>query len=309
MLTPVLVGFVAPGLQRVSRRASACIVLVVLALGLAGIHWPGLQAPWMDDVLRNPLRRAFSDRPLLLLGVRASLSVLVFLSLAGCALALRPLWALRLHWKMANLHAQPRKSVTPVAVLGLAFGAGWLALVLWRSISRHPFDRYLMTFLPLAGIPLLWIYHTYIRSGVSRWAWSILAIFALYGIAGTHDLFAIKRARLQATQALQEAGIPRTAITDGLEFDGWTQVEAEGRVLSYFSLTDNSVSCTGPQSLRPFYLPRMPALRIRYLVSPSRLPQLADVPGAPVSYATWLSFGRRGIFTQVLPEGAFLECR
>ncbi|HKD07277.1 MAG TPA: phospholipid carrier-dependent glycosyltransferase [Bryobacteraceae bacterium] len=303
ILTPALVSFVAPGLRRVSRGAAVCIVLTAIALGLAGIHWSGLQAPWMEDVLKNPLRLAFSNRPHVLLGVRGIISVTVFLSIAGCGLALWPVW------KRTNLKEQLRKSATPAIFFGLAFGAGWLPLVLSRSLSRLLFDRYLMTFLPLAGIPLLWIYQTHIRRSISPSAWCVLAIFALYGVAGTHDLFAAGGARLQATRSLEQAGIPRTAITAGLEFDGWTQVEAEGRVLGYFEAVERRASCTGPQSLRPFYLPRMPALRIRYLVSQARVPQLADVPGAAISYASWLSPGRRWIFTQVHPQGEFAECR
>ena len=197
--------------------------------------------------------------------------------------------------------------------MGLVFSAGWLSLQLLRAPISPAFDRYLIPFLPQAAIPLLWFYQVYIRDNVSRLSWAVLAVFALYGVAATHDAFAGARARLEAAQMLERTGISRTAIMAGLEYDGWTQLETEGYA-KHWQIANpvgayRQVSCTGPESLQPWYLWLMTALRVRYFVSPSHLAQLADGPAAPISYMTWLLPRRRDVFTGVLPEGVYVMCR
>jgi len=60
--------------------------------------------------------------------------------------------------------------------------------------------------------------------------WVSAALFALYGVATTHDYFACSRARLRAAEMLETAHIPRQCISAGLEYDGWTEIALRGHV-------------------------------------------------------------------------------
>lgn len=313
ILVPVLAGFVLPGLRAVSRRTAVLVGAGILIAGIPGMHWTKLQAPWLGNILTEhgviPLGVVGIGQLPIVLGrtVREVVSLAVFLCCAGCGLAL---WKLR---KPVRLHSLSECTTSPFVVLGLAFAGAWLTAVLFRSAGAPAFDRYLLPFLQLAAIPLLWIYQVHIRSRVSRLSWVVLTAFALYGVAATHDAFADARTRLQAAHRLEQAGIPRIAIMAGVEYDGWTQLEIKGH-LNYWYLTAppgayRKVSCTGPEPLRPWYLPLTTALQVRYFISLSPLPQLADGPAGPIWYTTWLPPGRRPVYMSMLPEGEYVGCR
>jgi len=173
-------------------------------------------------------------------------------------------------------------------------------------------DRYLIPFLPLFAIPLLRHYQVNISQSVSRWSWVMLALFGLYGVATTHDAFAADRARLTAARTLEQAGIPRTEIMAGFDYDGWTQLETAGyvnhRQIENPAGAYRRVTCTGPKVVQLWFAPLMTAIRARYFVTLSRLPELEDGPAAPVSYTTWLPPAGRQVFTQTLPRGQYQEC-
>jgi hypothetical protein len=61
-------------------------------------------------------------------------------------------------------------------------------------------------------------------------AWAILAVLGAYAVLSTQDFWSLARARVAATQRLEAAGIPRTSIDAGLEYNGWTQLLATGRM-------------------------------------------------------------------------------
>jgi hypothetical protein len=53
---------------------------------------------------------------------------------------------------------------------------------------------------------------------------------ACYGIASTQDSWALARARVIATRKLEAAGVPRTSISAGPEYYGWTQLLVNGQI-------------------------------------------------------------------------------
>jgi hypothetical protein len=138
-------------------------------------------------------------------------------------------------------------------------------------------------------------------------------VFALYGVATTHDAFAASRARAEAARALEQAGIPRIEIAAGFEYDGWTQVAATGYVNNWQLENPRGayrpVICTGPEVVRLGFYKMMPALRTRHFVALSRYPELEDGPAGPVDYTTWLPPARRQVFTQTVPGGGYAGCR
>ena len=311
VLLPLLIGYVKPGFRAVTRRNAAIVLAGVAAAGAVAVKLPHHAVPSLGNVLTEygilgARVAALGVRPMILRpGPRELLTVLVLLACAGCAMAL---WKLR----SPGLEQLRQCPIVPSLILGLVFTAIWLPAVLFRSLGTPAWDRYLISFFPLVAIPLLRFYQTHIGTVVSRLSWAVLTVFAVYGVATTHDAFAAGRARLTAARALEQAGIPRTEISGGFEYDGWTQLETAGFVndwkIDQPSGPSSFATCTGPRAARPWFFYEMPVVRARYFVVYSRLPELDDAPAAPVGYTTWLPPGRRQILTQVVRGGGYAGC-
>src|SRR5258708_12869585 len=61
-------------------------------------------------------------------------------------------------------------------------------------------------------------------------SFAVLFLLAAFGVAGTHDMFAVNRARLAAIEHLRAAGLPRTAFYGGFAYDGWTQIDTQRHI-------------------------------------------------------------------------------
>jgi hypothetical protein len=117
----------------------------------------------------------------------------------------------------------------------------------------------------------------------------------------THDYFAAGRARVEAAANLTSSGIPRTHVSAGFEYDGWTQVENAGRIP-----TPDEQAAAPPRHYpvkEPYwYWPQTPVVEPVYVVTYSRLPGLVDAPFPVIRYTTWLPPFRRQIYTQQAPD-------
>ena len=114
-------------------------------------------------------------------------------------------------------------------------------------------------------------------------------------MAITHDYLAGGRAKLRAAAALTAAGIPRTEITAGLEYDAWTELETTGVIRQR-----SDAEMAYPKGLPQFWFWRdTPSIAPRYFVAYSRLKELRDAPFEPVAYTTWLPPFHRRLYTQV----------
>jgi hypothetical protein len=119
----------------------------------------------------------------------------------------------------------PYVSNKSLIVLFLPFAVTYLFLIVTRSTV---YDRY---FLPLQFVFTLGIVRVYrqtISERLPRLCLVVVLVFAAYGIASMHDLFAFDRARVEAANEITRTGIPRTAVEGGFEYDGWTQLEQDG---------------------------------------------------------------------------------
>jgi hypothetical protein len=89
-----------------------------------------------------------------------------------------------------------------------------------------------------ATVFLLWAEAGQTGAIISRRAmslsWALLALLAFYAIASTQDYWAIGRARVIAANRLISAGIPRTSIDAGQEYNGWTELEVSGHMNSHW---------------------------------------------------------------------------
>jgi hypothetical protein len=167
------------------------------------------------------------------------------------------------------------------------------------------FDRYLLVIIALLLIFLLRWHENNISPRVPVAAVAALAVVGLLSIAATHDLFAINRAEVRLLRELQQAGVPRTQIRGGFDFDSITQVDVVGYLNDphltnppnsyhpHLGTPDQELPCGYP------YLRYVPSLRIRYVISADPTPCL-DPTGFPIqSYRTWLPPARRELFIGV----------
>jgi len=151
--------------------------------------------------------------------------------LAGELLSIRDLTR-----RALRLLLNPSNEEFALAALSL-FSVSYFVLIVIRAVDFAIFDRYLLPILPcVATILLLWSQ----REGRADlmlhraipFSWALLAVLALYAIASTEDLWALAQARVTAASRLEAAGVPRTAIDAGFEYNGWTQLLVAGRINS-----------------------------------------------------------------------------
>lgn len=179
------------------------------------------------------------------------------------------------------------------------------------AIVKTPFDRYFLEVIAVLIVFILHWHQTRVSARVPALAKAMLLLFAGVSVGGMHDLFAMDRAEVRAADQLQRAGIPRTQIRGGFSFDATTQVYAWGYLNDPRLL--NPPGAYHPQPLPdPMYrdgwycgypfLPYVPALHIRYVISPDPTPCLGATAFAPETYVTWLPPARRELFIgRVLP--------
>ena len=180
------------------------------------------------------------------------------------------------------------------------------------------FDRYLLPIQAVAIIFLLRYYQDFVATdahhSASRFAIQrvpvasqlTLLLVAYYAIAGTHDWFAVNRARVNAAEQVRRSGVPRTAIRAGFEYDGWTQLEAAGYMND--ARIRNPRGAYHPVPLSAdirrgcattwFDTSLTPSVVPQYFVVSSPLNCLASAPFPAVTYHTWLPPFTRHLYVQ-----------
>ena len=198
-----------------------------------------------------------------------------------------------------------------VSILLLPTLFAYCLLLLPFAASLNVFDRYLLVIMAVLLIYLLRSHQDRVGAGIPAAAIVALVIFALLGIAGTHDLFALDRAEVRAADELQRAGIPRTQIRGGFSFDSMTQVQTTGYLNNPHLVNPPDAYHPQPTTVPIFrdgvycgytYLPFVPALNIHYMISADPTPCLAATNFSTQPYVTWLPPARREVFVgSVLP--------
>lgn len=199
-----------------------------------------------------------------------------------------------------------------MSVLLLPTLVAYCILMLPFAARLNVFDRYLLVIVAVLLIYMLRAHQDRVGPGISAAAIVALVIFAVLGIAATHDLFAMDRAEVRAVAQLERAGIPRTQIRGGFAFDSITQVDTTGYV--------NDPHITNPpNSYHPLapvppvirdgvycgynYLRYVPALDVHYEISADANPCLGPTSFVPEAYVTWLPPARRELFIgRLLPD-------
>jgi hypothetical protein len=194
-------------------------------------------------------------------------------------------------------------SSVALAQILLVFTIPYLGTVLSRAIVGLAIDRYLLPVLAFSALLLLGVRLTNFYPSL-RLAITFVAIFALYGMATTHDYFSCSRARLTAARELLDRKIADTQITAGLEFDGWTQIKRSGYINDSRIIIPARAFASQDGRKYPLAEPYWfwsftPVLQPEYFVVLSPQSELTAFNIPPVAYSTWLPPFRRQVFVQV----------
>jgi hypothetical protein len=253
------------------------------------------------------------NRPLILnVAVRVVMTVVCYFA----AFAFAVLLITKNRLIPSHRHAMAREEPQPaqlswqqlLLLLG-PFTVAYCAFLAIRVLAGTMFDRYLLPLFMVLAVVALRFYQEKVSPRLPLPCFAVLFLFAAFGVAGTHDMFAVDRARLAAIEHLRAAGLPRTAFYGGFAYDGWTQIDAQGHIDADGTRTPDGIRHLPSERLKftpcgysfaRFY----PAIRAQYALSfdnfTCRDPKNSF---APVPYHLWLPPFSGAIYTRSLsPE-------
>lgn len=177
-------------------------------------------------------------------------------------------------------------------LLGL-YACAYIPLVVLRSYVAVSFDRYLIPILPAAVLGICLLPGVRLRTPGPA-AWALLAGGCFFGVGIAHDYFSESRGRSTAVESLLRAGIPRTSISAGLEYDMWTQMENSSHIndpmivnpADAFVPVDNS---SGPIQPSVWFWKFAPVIKPRFILVLSPQRGLSDSGLPPITFSRWLA--------------------
>jgi hypothetical protein len=179
------------------------------------------------------------------------------------------------------------------ALLLVPFSLAYLALLMPRaaSISHTLFDRYTTPMMLVLGVFALRYLQEHAKQQGYLLSVVMLTLLTGYTVAGTHDVYALDRARVIAADEITSAGVPRTAVNGGFEYDGWTQILASGYVND--SNIKNPAGAYHPVAMSSdpciyFFEIWTPAIKPQYVLSFDPVSCYQPSSFAAVPYQTWL---------------------
>ncbi len=171
---------------------------------------------------------------------------------------------------------------------------------------------------PAAIVVLLRLYQEHVSARLPRISVVMLAVFAVYSIAGTHDFFAESRAQVRALQMVENSGVPRKSIQTGFADDGWVQIENGGHInesriqVPAGAYNPNPLGSV-PDECRNGFTKFAPIITPKYFIlfpwfknDPYPLPSWCFVTAnyPPLHYTTWLPPFHRTVYVQKLNKRA-----
>lgn len=217
--------------QRIRKRATACLLF---AFVLPWLIAPALKhgnylAPFLmygstlsADQLVTSFPSPALGPPALLIGAvpRIIATMILFAALVAIAFTVVP------NKRGKTPERTPINLIgwKELALLTLPFAVVYFALLLPRGLTMFTVDRYTLPMLPVLVLWLAWLYQVRIGDHMPGWMAIPLVVTAVISSAAMHDDFALHRATLRAIKEVRSAGIPREAISGGLEYDFTTQI-------------------------------------------------------------------------------------
>jgi hypothetical protein len=285
---PAALPFTAHSLQRLWRQRnswrSAVTAAVILGLSTAMAFRPSFGiAPWMYNIVTPKGVMGASELsgnrptvlPLVARGIVSALVLTTTYLLAARSIEFAVDFR-RSFERLRYFFAVP--TARPILAI---FAIFYSALLVIRAAQDQVWDRYCLPLVPCLAIFLL-------RRRSLAFAWPLLVIYAMYGLASTQDNLALAAARRVAVDRLESRGVPRTQIAAGLEYDFYTQLEESGQI--------NRFGISNPS--RPFNELEgyTPAMKCKYRLESRPASDTEPSPFGTVDYLSWLPPFHRRIY-------------
>lgn len=309
LLYPILVAWL-PAARSLNRAAAIRVggaVLVLLAL-LWKVRFPyEWLAPWITHVIQSLMRKSGEFPGVTEIPWRLAIRLAISFFVVGSALVFGEVLD-------AILRSKGKKALEPVMRQDLLwllgpFSLSYIVMLLPRGLYSFVYDRYLLGLMPLGIVVLIRLYQQLIADNLPAISFLMLGAFGFFSVAGTHDWYAVNRARIVAVEEVHATGVPKTAIQGGFEYDGWTQIEAAGFVnearieVPAGAFHENMRTHRLPEECQHPFGWYAPAIDPKYLIVSSPLPCFADSRFPPITFRTWLPPFRRTIYVQQMKNG------
>jgi 4-amino-4-deoxy-L-arabinose transferase-like glycosyltransferase len=307
---PVLIGFLWKlplGSERVRKQSAiAGVFLMLIAVflvvhnGATNWHYPFsgniVTEKGMDEVSAIP----GNPPDILPFSGRVILSVLTFAAAFSFLLV---------GWNTYSIENRASQSVSalPWKSLLTIFGPFTLASVFLLATRVDIYDRYLLPLIFVFLAILLRVYEEKVGDRLPKISVFMVFLFGAFAVAGMHDLFALGRARLTAINEMLAAGVVKTEIQAGFDYDGWTQLESTGYIndprlrIPVGAFHPISRRTDIPGGCYYTFAKLSPSINRRYLLSFDQSSCFSPSQFAPVSYNAWLFPHTRFIYIQKVP--------
>lgn len=294
--------------------APGTLIAMSVLFAFFATHGPSdhILAPWLGNVMTEFGVMQIPDvtaAPVQLsASIRLTLSLLVFISLGSLIAVIcarpAPIGETSPAQKEdgeINLHAS--------FVLTIPFALVYLGLMALRSITLALLDRYLLPLLPVLILLFVLYYQQRVQEKLPWASVAVLAAFALYATAATHDYFSTQRARLAAAQEAERAGVPRTQIHGPLEYDGWTQLQTRGHInVNKIQIPAGAYQPAPHRHLPPaecrfWFSDYLTSVHPRYVVVYQPSPCFQGTAFPPINYRLWLPPFASKVYVERLADG------
>ena len=162
--------------------------------------------------------------------------------------------------------------------------------------------------MPLGIVVLIRLYQRVIADNLPAISFLMLGAFGFFSIAGTHDWFALNRARIVAVEEVHATGVPKTAIQGAFEYDGWTQIESAGYIneerieVPAGAVHKNMRMYRLPEKSGLFFGWYASAIDPRYVIVSAPSHCFADSTFPPITFRAWLAPFPRTIYVQQMKK-------
>jgi hypothetical protein len=180
-----------------------------------------------------------------------------------------------------------------LGVLLAPFTIAYTLLLIPRAAVSVIYDRYTLGLLVVAMLCITRYYQDRINPRLPLAGFALVTIMAIYGVAATHNLFALYRARAAMAAELRAAGIPDTSVDNGWEYNIGVELQHADHINEDTIVVPRGAYVPSPPlpaGICPMhgsdYTPHVIPL---YGVSFDPNQCYGPAPFAPVTYSRWLA--------------------
>ena len=180
-----------------------------------------------------------------------------------------------------------------LGMLFMPFTVAYTLLLIAPAATGWIFDRYALGLLVVVLICLARYYQEQVQPRFPLAGVLLVGIMAVYGIAVTHNMFAVYRARVALAAELRANGIPDTSVDNGFEYNFVVELQHASH------LNDNRIVVPANAYVPPSPLPastctmfwydKTPVIHPLYGISFNPAACYGAAPFAPAHYSRWLA--------------------